>query len=70
MHQAINFDTQADLEKISKAFLGQISSLGYQQWLNNLLDQPDSEVNQKQKAAISKKLNNLNFGLLFSSLND
>jgi hypothetical protein len=63
-------NTQADLEKISKAFLGQISSLGYQQWLNNLLDQPDSEVSQKQKAAISKKLSNLNFGLLFSSLND
>ena len=63
-------NTQADLEKISKAFLGQISSLGYQQWLNNLLEKPDTEVNQKQKAAISKKLNNLNFGLLFSSLND
>ena len=59
---------QDELQKLSKAFLGQVSSLGYQEWLKNLLESP--ETNEANKKLISQKLDALNFGLLFSSLND
>ena len=59
---------QEDLQKLSKSFLGQVSSLGYQQWLNNLLD--NSTTSETNKKLINQKLDALNFGLLFSSLND
>lgn len=59
---------QDELQKLSKAFLGQVSSLGYQEWLKNLLKNP--ETNEANKKLISQKLDALNFGLLFSSLND